>query len=73
MGWNNFHMHRFEIDGVPYGDPLLLDDGFDDFYCIDTTATRLSHIAPQEGILRRTAVGVLVYGVLVSIVGLVLL
>src|SRR5690606_36545983 len=34
MGWTNSHLHQFEIDGKRYGDPELLDDGFEDFECV---------------------------------------
>ncbi len=49
MGWTNSHLHRFEINGERFGDPELLDDGFDDFECLDSTATKISEIVPEEG------------------------
>lgn len=49
MGWTNSHLHQFEIDGERYGDPELLDDGFDDFECVDSTKTNLSQILPTTG------------------------
>jgi hypothetical protein len=49
MGWTNSHLHQFEIDGVRYGDPELLDDGFEDFACVDSTVTRISEIVPKDG------------------------
>ena len=30
MGWTNSHLHQFELDGVRYGDPELLYEGFED-------------------------------------------
>jgi hypothetical protein len=33
MGWTNSHLHQFEINGDRYGDPDLLDDGFEDCEC----------------------------------------
>ena len=42
MGWNNSHLHRFEIKGERYGDPEILDDGYDDFDCVDSTITKIS-------------------------------
>ena len=39
MGWMNSHLHQFEIDGKRYGDPQLIDDGFEDFECVDSTVT----------------------------------
>jgi len=49
MGWTNSHLHQFEIKGERYGDPGLLDDGFDEFDCEDSTTTMLSEILPKTG------------------------
>lgn len=49
MGWTNSHLHQFKIDGELYGDPELLDDGFIDFECVDSTVTKISEIVPQNG------------------------
>ena len=49
MGWTNSHLHRFEIDGERFGDPELLDDGFEDFECVDSTVTKISEIIPKDG------------------------
>lgn len=49
MGWTNSHLHQFDSDGKRYGDPELLDDGFDDFECVDSTVTKISEIAPKDG------------------------
>ena len=49
MGWTNSHLHQFEIFERRYGDPELLDDGFDDFECIDSTRTKISDITPNAG------------------------
>lgn len=49
MGWTNSHLHHFEIKGERYGDPELLDDGFEDFECVDSTKTNLSQILPKTG------------------------
>lgn len=49
MGWTNSHLHQFEIKGERYGDPELLDDGFEDFECVDSTKTMLSEILPKSG------------------------
>lgn len=49
VGWTNSHLHQFEIDGERYGDPQLLDDGFEDFHCIDSTVTKISEIIPKDG------------------------
>ena len=49
MGWTNSHLHQFEIKGKPYGDPELLDDGFEDFEWVDSTTTMVSDIVPKSG------------------------
>jgi hypothetical protein len=49
MGWTNSHLHQFEIKGQRYGDPELLDDGFEDFDCEDSTTTMVSDILPKTG------------------------
>lgn len=49
MGWTNSHLHQFEIDGERYGDPDLIDDGFEDFECVDSTITKLTEIVPKDG------------------------
>jgi hypothetical protein len=49
MGWTNSHLHQFEIEGERYGDPQLLDDGFEDFECVDSTVTKISEIIPKAG------------------------
>lgn len=49
MGWTNSHLHQFDIRGERYGDPELLDDGFEGFECVDSTKTNLSQILPKTG------------------------
>lgn len=49
MGWENSHLHQFEIGGERFGDPELLDDGFVDFECIDSTETMISKVVPETG------------------------
>jgi len=50
MGWTNSHLHQFEIEGQRYGDPQLMDDGFDDFgNYIDSTRTLISEFIPEDG------------------------
>jgi hypothetical protein len=49
MGWTNSHLHRFDIEGQPYGDPELLDDSFEDLEYVDSTRTLLSKILPKTG------------------------
>ncbi|MDZ4687852.1 MAG: plasmid pRiA4b ORF-3 family protein [Planctomycetaceae bacterium] len=49
MGWTNSHLHQFEIFEKRYGNPELLDDGFDGFTSVDSTKTKLSQIVPNAG------------------------
>lgn len=50
MGWTNSHLHQFEIDGVIYGDPELLYEGWqDETPPIDSLNTRISQIVPEDG------------------------
>jgi hypothetical protein len=49
MGWTNSHLHQFDIEGRCYGDPELLDDGFQDVECVDSKRTLLSQILPKNG------------------------
>jgi hypothetical protein len=49
MDWTNSHLHQFDIKVERYGDPELLDDGFEDFECEDSTTTMLSEILPKTG------------------------
>jgi hypothetical protein len=49
MGWTNSHLHEFDIKGQRYGDLELLDHGFEDGKCIDSTKTNLSQILPKTG------------------------
>jgi hypothetical protein len=45
MGWTNSHLHQFEIEGEPYGDPTLMEDDFEEME--DSTATKLGDIVPE--------------------------
>ena len=50
MGWTNSHLHQFNIDGLRYGDPQLLDDGFEEQTpFINSLRTKLSKIMPKDG------------------------
>ena len=49
MGWTNSHLYQFIINKKNFGDPQLLDDGFDDFDFIDSTVTKLSDVVPEHG------------------------
>jgi hypothetical protein len=44
MGWTNSHLHQFVIGRRTYGDPQLLDDGFEDTEFEDSTDIWLSDL-----------------------------
>lgn len=46
MGWENSHLHQFDIKGKQYSDPDLWDDEFD---LVDSTRTKISTIVPRTG------------------------
>ena len=48
MGWTNSHLHQFEINDERYGDPELLNDGFEDLDCIDSTKTFFERLCPSR-------------------------
>ena len=48
MGWQNCHLHEFQIYGKRYGDPSLLDDGSEDFKIDDSTVARLSNVIAKD-------------------------
>jgi hypothetical protein len=45
MGWENAHLHQFNIGGECYGDPELLQD---EIPCIDSTVTKISKLVPKD-------------------------
>ncbi len=49
MGWTNSHLHHFRIGGHLYGDPLLMEENFEEMEYQDSTNTKLSDILPQSG------------------------
>jgi len=50
VGWFNCHLHRFKINGEIYGDPELLDDGFEDSApFVDSTNLKRAKIVPKNG------------------------
>jgi len=50
MGWTNSHLHQFKINGILYGDPQLLCEGFeDDPEIVDSLETRLNSVVPEDG------------------------
>lgn len=48
FGWDDDHLHRFEIDGQRYG-PLGLDDDDFGFEMLDESNVLLSDLAPKSG------------------------
>ena len=49
MGWTNSHLHDFKIGEKEYGDPLLMEENFEEFGYEDSTTTKLSAILPKSG------------------------
>jgi hypothetical protein len=49
MDWTNSHLHRFTIGGRLFGDPLLMEEDFDEGGYEDSTVTMLSDILPASG------------------------
>jgi hypothetical protein len=49
MGWTNSHLYQFMIDGERYGDPQLIDVPSDDYYCLDSTVSKISNVLPKSG------------------------
>jgi hypothetical protein len=49
MGWTNSHLHHFRIDEQLYGDPMLLEENFEDMDYKDSTITKLSDLIPKRG------------------------
>jgi hypothetical protein len=50
MGWTNSHLHQFILDGVIYGDPELLYEGWqDETPPVNSRRTKLSKIVSKAG------------------------
>jgi hypothetical protein len=49
MGWTNSHLHHFRIGEQLYGDPLLMQENFEEMGYEDSTSTKLSDILPESG------------------------
>jgi hypothetical protein len=47
MGWADYHLHMYTIDGLIYGDPA--DDEFGDFGTIDEAKIQLGQVISGEG------------------------
>jgi hypothetical protein len=48
-GWTNSHLHHFQVKDQLYGDPVLLQENFEDMEYEDSTTTRVSDILPKTG------------------------
>ena len=49
MGWENSHLHRFDINGQAFGDPDIFEEDFLEFDMHDSRKTMLSQIVPKDG------------------------
>jgi hypothetical protein len=49
IGWTNSHLHHFRIGEQLYGDPLLMQENFEDMGYKDSTTTKISQIVPRDG------------------------
>ena len=49
MGWTNSHLHHFQIGEQLYGDPMLMQENFEEMKYKDSTTTYLSKILPRSG------------------------
>jgi hypothetical protein len=49
MGWTNSHLHHFRIDGTFFGDPLLMEEDFDEMNYQDSTITKIREVLPRGG------------------------
>jgi hypothetical protein len=47
MGWEDYHLHMFTVEGFIYGDPA--DDEYGDLGTIDEAYTKLSQVIHREG------------------------
>jgi hypothetical protein len=48
MGWTNSHLHDFKINGTLYGDPILMEENFEEMNYRDSTRTQVSDILPKN-------------------------
>lgn len=49
MGWTNSHLHQFKIGEQLYGDPMLMEENFEEMDFKDSTRAMLSQIVPKGG------------------------
>jgi hypothetical protein len=47
MGWTNSHLHDFKIGEQLYGDPMLMQENFEDMEYQDSTTTKISDLLPR--------------------------
>lgn len=47
MGWDDYHLHMFTIEGTIYGNPA--DDGYGDLGTVDEARVRLNQVISREG------------------------
>ena len=48
MGWTNSHLHHFKIGEQYFGDPMLMQETFDEMGYVDSTTSNLSDIIPEN-------------------------
>jgi hypothetical protein len=49
IGWTNSHLNHFKVGEQLYGDPLLMQENFEEMKYEDSTSTKLSDILPKSG------------------------
>ena len=49
MGWTNSHLHQFRINGHLYGDPMLLNELFEEMNYRDSTSLAIRAVVPRGG------------------------
>src|SRR5262245_46474976 len=49
IGWTNSHLHHFRVGEQLYGDPMLVQENFEEMEYEDSTRTRLSDLVPKTG------------------------
>lgn len=49
MGWTNSHLHHFRINDQLYGDPMVMQESYEEMGCEDSTSTKVSDILPESG------------------------
>jgi len=48
MGWTNSHQHHFKVGDALFGDPVLLQENFEELEYEDSTRTKLSRILSKD-------------------------